>query len=92
MEEVHVLAPVIGLLLIGILAITIMRRLGLSPIVGYLIAGILIGPHALSFINESETTHLLAELGVVFLLFDIGLHFSLKQKMSVKSWKSPKLS
>lgn len=77
MEEVHVLAPVIGLLLIGILAITIMRRLGLSPIVGYLIAGILIGPHALGFINESETTHLLAELGVVFLLFDIGLHFSL---------------
>lgn len=77
MEEVHVLAPIIGLLLIGILSITIMRRLGLSPIVGYLLAGILIGPHALGFIDESETTHLLAELGVVFLLFDIGLHFSL---------------
>lgn len=77
MEEVHVLAPIIGLLLIGILAITVMRQLKLSPIIGYLVAGIIIGPHALGFIQESETTHLLAELGVVFLLFDIGLHFSL---------------
>lgn len=77
MEEVHTLAPVIGLLLIGILAITIMRRLKLSPIIGYLLAGILIGPHAFGLIPENETTHLLAELGVVFLLFDIGLHFSL---------------
>ncbi|PHN08235.1 cation:proton antiporter domain-containing protein [Flavilitoribacter nigricans] len=77
MEEVHVLMPIIGLLLIGILAIAIMRKLRLSPIIGYLLAGILIGPHALGWIDESETTHLLAELGVVFLLFDIGLHFSL---------------
>ena len=77
MEQVHALAPVILLLLIGILAITIMRPLGLSPIVGYLAAGLVIGPHALGLVHESETTHLLAELGVVFLLFDIGLHFSL---------------
>jgi len=49
----------------------------MSSIVGYLVAGVLIGPHALGLIQESETTHLLAELGVVFLLFDIGLHFTL---------------
>jgi monovalent cation:proton antiporter-2 (CPA2) family protein len=78
MEQVHVLAPVILLLLVGILAITLMRPLGLSPIVGYLGAGLIIGPHALGLVPESETTHLLAELGVVFLLFDIGLHFSLQ--------------
>ena len=77
MNEVHALVPVIILLLVGILAISIMRRIGLSPIVGYLAAGIVIGPHALGVIEESETTHLLAELGVVFLLFDIGLHFTL---------------
>jgi monovalent cation:H+ antiporter-2, CPA2 family len=77
MEEVHALTPVILLLLVGILAITLMRPLGLSPIVGYLAAGVVIGPHALGLVPESETTHLLAELGVVFLLFDIGLHFSL---------------
>jgi len=77
MNEVHALAPVIILLLAGIVAITLMRRVGLSPIVGYLIAGMMIGPYSLGLIHESETTHLLAELGVVFLLFDIGLHFSL---------------
>jgi monovalent cation:proton antiporter-2 (CPA2) family protein len=77
MNEVHALAPVIILLLVGILAISLMRRIGLSPIVGYLAAGILIGPQALGLIEENETTRLLAELGVVFLLFDIGLHFTL---------------
>jgi monovalent cation:proton antiporter-2 (CPA2) family protein len=77
MAAVHALTPVILLLLVGILAITLVRPLGLSPIVGYLAAGLVIGPHALGLVPESETTHLLAELGVVFLLFDIGLHFSL---------------
>jgi monovalent cation:proton antiporter-2 (CPA2) family protein len=77
MENVYALEPVIILLVVGILAITLMRPLGLSPIVGYLIAGMVIGPHGLAFIHTSPTTQLLAELGVVFLLFDIGLHFSL---------------
>jgi CPA2 family monovalent cation:H+ antiporter-2 len=77
MAEIHALQAAIVLLLAGILAITLMRPLGLSPIVGYLLAGLAIGPHGLALIEESEITHLLAELGVVFLLFDIGLHFSL---------------
>jgi CPA2 family monovalent cation:H+ antiporter-2 len=67
MNDAHALIPAITLLLVGILAILLMRRIGLSPIVGYLTAGVLIGPHALGLIQESETTHLLAELGVVFL-------------------------
>jgi CPA2 family monovalent cation:H+ antiporter-2 len=77
MDEVHALTSVIILLVVGIIAISVMRRIGLSPIVGYLLAGVLIGPHALGLIEENPTTHLLAELGVVFLLFDIGLHFTL---------------
>lgn len=77
MNQAYALMPAIILLLVGILAIMLTRRIGLSPIVGYLVAGVLIGPHALGLIQESETTHLLAELGVVFLLFDIGLHFTL---------------
>jgi CPA2 family monovalent cation:H+ antiporter-2 len=77
MHEAQALLQVIILLLVGILSITLMRRIGQSPIVGYLAAGVLIGPHALGLIQESETTHLVAELGVVFLLFDIGLHFTL---------------
>ncbi len=77
MEDLQALFPVIILLLLGILAIAIMRPIKMSPIVGYLLAGMLIGGHGLGLIEESETTHLLAELGVVFLLFDIGLHFSI---------------
>jgi len=77
MEQVAALQPVIILLVIGILAILLTRPLGLSPIVGYLLAGVLIGPHGLGVVAENETTHLLAGLGVVFLLFDIGVHFSL---------------
>ena len=76
-EAVETLAPLITLLLVGVLAIALVRPLRLSPIVGFLIAGLLIGPHGFGIIHESGTTHLLAELGVVFLLFDIGLHFSL---------------
>ncbi len=78
MEEIHALEPAIILLSAGILAVTLMRPLKMSPIVGYLLAGILIGPDGLGLMEENETTHLLAELGVVFLLFDIGLHFSLE--------------
>jgi len=77
MEEIHSLEPVIILLVVGILAALVVRPLKLSPIVGYLLAGILIGPDGFGLIHESRTTHLLADLGVVFLLFDIGLHFSL---------------
>ncbi len=77
MEALHTLLPVIILLLVGILAIAITRPLRMSPIVGYLIAGMVIGVHGFGWIEEDSTTHLLAELGVVFLLFDIGLHFSL---------------
>ena len=60
-------------------AALVSRALNLSPIVGYLLAGILIGPGMLNLIHESGGTHLLAELGVVFLLFDIGMHVSLRE-------------
>jgi CPA2 family monovalent cation:H+ antiporter-2 len=76
-EQAHHLQPVLILLVVGILAIAVMRPLRMSPIVGYLLAGMLIGTHGFGWIEESATTHLLAELGVVFLLFDIGLHFSI---------------
>jgi K+:H+ antiporter len=79
MEQVHALAPAIVLLVVGILSILLTRPARLSPIVGYLLAGIAIGPHGLNLVQESRTTALLAELGVVFLLFDIGVHFSLAQ-------------
>ena len=73
----HALTPVILLLGLGVLAIVGSRGLGLSPIVGYLLLGLLLKASGLGLFNDSDTVALLAELGVVFLLFDIGLHFSL---------------
>ncbi|QDT09766.1 cation:proton antiporter [Planctomycetes bacterium K23_9] len=84
MEQAAALVPAILLLVIGIVSIVCMRRIGLSPIVGYMIGGLLIGEHALGLIHESESVHLLAELGVVFLLFDIGLHFSVRHIWEVR--------
>jgi len=78
-EAVDALVPAITLLGFGAAAALVSRALSLSPIVGYLLAGILIGPHMLGLIQESGGTHLLAELGVVFLLFDIGMHVSLRE-------------
>lgn len=76
---VDALIPAMTLLAAGGAAALVSKALKLSPIVGYLAVGILIGPHAFGLIQESATTHLLAELGVVFLLFDIGLHVSLRE-------------
>ena len=64
-------------LLAPVIVVPLFRQLRSSSIVGYLVAGILIGPQALGLIVESELTSLLAELGVAFLLFTIGLELSL---------------
>jgi len=73
------LLPAVTLLATGAAAALAARALNISPIVGYLAAGVIIGPHALGFMAETSTTHLLAELGVVFLLFDIGMHISMRE-------------
>jgi len=78
MDEVGTLAPVILLLFVGIVAILLARPFRTSPIVGYVLAGTAVGPHGLALVPEGDTTRLLADLGVVFLLFDIGLTFSLQ--------------
>ncbi|HLY36406.1 MAG TPA: cation:proton antiporter [Candidatus Binatia bacterium] len=78
MDEVGALAPVILLLFVGIVAILLARPFRTSPIVGYVLAGTAVGPHGLALVPEGDTTRLLADLGVVFLLFDIGLTFSLQ--------------
>jgi hypothetical protein len=60
------------------------QRLGLSPIVGYLLAGILIGPHTPGFVGDADIARQLAEVGVILLMFGVGLHFHLKDLLAVK--------
>lgn len=67
----------------------IARRIGLPTIVGYLLAGIVIGPFTPGFVGDTHTIHQLAELGVIFLMFGVGLHFSLKQLWRVRDIAIP---
>jgi CPA2 family monovalent cation:H+ antiporter-2 len=69
----------------GILA----RRIGLPTIVGYLLAGIVIGPFTPGFVGDTETISQLAELGVIFLMFGVGLHFSIQDFWKVRSIAIP---
>ncbi len=60
------------------------RRLGMPTIVGYLFAGLLIGPFTPGFVGDSESIGQLAEIGVIFLMFGVGIHFSFKDLWSVR--------
>lgn len=78
------LQPVLILLAIAVLAVVVFRLLRLPPMLGYLLAGVIIGPHALGWIPETDETRHLAEFGVVFLMFSIGLEFSLPKLVTMK--------
>jgi CPA2 family monovalent cation:H+ antiporter-2 len=81
-------SPLIGILVFGLgLAFifgTIANWLKLSPLVGYLVAGIAIGPFTPGFVADSKLTLELADVGVILLMFGVGLHFSPKDLMSVR--------
>lgn len=62
----------------------IARKLGLPTLVGYLLAGLVIGPFTPGFVGDSDSISQLAEMGVIFMMFGVGLHFSLKDLWSVR--------
>ncbi len=84
MPEHNTLKLVVILLATAVVTVVLFRRMKLPPILGYLIVGVLIGPHALGFVPDSPGTRYLAEFGVVFLMFSIGLEFSLPQLMAMR--------
>jgi len=65
------------------------QRLGLSAIVGYLLAGVLIGPFTPGFVGDPNIAHQLAELGIILLMFGVGLHFHLDELLAVKGVAVP---
>jgi CPA2 family monovalent cation:H+ antiporter-2 len=82
--NIHTLQIILILLGVAVLTVTLFKRLHLPPILGYLIVGILVGPFGTGIIASNEETRFLAEFGVVFLLFAIGLEFSLPQMIAMK--------
>ncbi len=79
LNQSEALYDVLIFLVAAVVVVPAFRRLRLSPILGYLAAGILIGPYGLAIIRDSESAQTLAEFGVVFLLFMIGLEISLER-------------
>ena len=73
------LFPIVILLLIVVVTVMVFRRFRLPPMLAYLLVGISIGPLALGWVPDNDTTSHLAEFGIVFLMFSIGLEFSLAQ-------------
>ncbi|MGZ5078148.1 MAG: cation:proton antiporter domain-containing protein, partial [Usitatibacter sp.] len=67
------------LLASAVAVVALFRQLGMPAILGYLLVGAAIGPHALSLVPATESQRYLAEFGVVFLMFSVGLEFSLPQ-------------
>lgn len=67
----------------------ITQRIGLSPIVGYLLAGVVIGPYTPGFVGDEHLAQQLAEVGVILMMFGVGLHFHLKDLVAVKGVAVP---
>ena len=65
------------------------NRFKLSPLVGYLVAGVVVGPHTMGFVADVELAPQLAEIGVILLMFGVGLHFSPSDLMKVRKVAVP---
>ncbi|AWM87896.1 monovalent cation:proton antiporter-2 (CPA2) family protein [Microvirga sp. 17 mud 1-3] len=83
-SHVSFLPPILTFCGAAVVAVPLFRLLGLSAVLGYLAAGIVIGPSGLSLVGERETIATVAELGVVLLLFIIGLELKLSHLWSMK--------
>jgi CPA2 family monovalent cation:H+ antiporter-2 len=84
MHNLPLLINIAVALAVAFLGGLIFRRMGLPTLVGYLLAGVAIGPFTPGFVGDPHTINQLAELGVVFLMFGVGLHFSFRDLWQVR--------
>ncbi|NIY48465.1 YbaL family putative K(+) efflux transporter [Cedecea colo] len=83
------ITTIVGGLVLAFLFGMLANKLRISPLVGYLLAGVLAGPFTPGFVADTKLAPELAELGVILLMFGVGLHFSLKDLMAVKTIAIP---
>lgn len=89
MHDLHLLTDIAVALVTAFAGGLVARRLGLPTIVGYLLAGMAIGPFTPGFVGNVDDISQLAELGVIFLMFGVGLHFSLRDLWTVRAIAIP---
>ncbi len=83
-HEVTLILTLTGGLTAALLLGFITQKMRLSPLVGYLLAGVLVGPHSPGFVADAATASQCAEIGVILLMFGVGLHFHLKDLLAVR--------
>ena len=84
MHNIDLILTITGGLTAALAAGYLTHRLGLSPIVGYLLAGTLVGPHTPGFVADTALAEQLAEIGVILLMFGVGLQFHLDELLAVR--------
>ena len=83
------IAAIVGAIVLAFILGAVAQRLRISPLVGYLLAGVAVGPFTPGFVADQGLITELAEIGVILLMFGVGLHFSLKDLLAVKSIAIP---
>lgn len=81
----HGFVQIVLLMLLAVVSVALFKRIHLPPILAYLFAGIIAGPSGFALYSHPEDMHLAAEVGIVFLLFSLGLEFSLPKLMAMRS-------
>lgn len=89
MHDLHLILTLASGLTAALVLGFVTQKLKMSPLVGYLLAGVLIGPHSPGYVAHAETAAQFAELGVILLMFGVGLHFHLKDLLAVQKIAVP---
>ncbi|WP_336288281.1 YbaL family putative K(+) efflux transporter [Bartonella sp. CB60] len=89
LHDTPLITTIVAGLCLAFLLGMIANRLRISPLVGYLLAGVIVGPNTGGFEIDSVIINQLAEIGIILLMFGVGLHFSLKDLLSVKAIAIP---
>jgi len=86
MHDISYLRDILILLFASVAIVIIFKQLGLSPALGYLVSGAAIGPFGFGVLTSTETTSSIAELGIVFLLFAIGLELTFSRLLAMRKY------
>ncbi|EJL53152.1 Kef-type K+ transport system, predicted NAD-binding component [Rhizobium sp. CF122] len=89
LHDTPLISTIVGGLVLAFILGALANRLRMPPLVGYLVAGVLVGPHTPGYVADQSLAPELAEIGVILLMFGVGLHFSLKDLLSVRGIAVP---